>query len=274
MRELTKLEGARADVHDTFFKANFVRTHSVRLARKGDEPLLDRARGSLRRHAVQVGTGRGGGRGRVRHLARIGCSDADGRKRQPELRGHHLRDLDMHALPHLGSAVIEQHRSVGIHLDERASLVECGGRERDAELDGRERKPALDYCVVRVPLCNGMAALTIGAAGLELARDERQNVVVDDLPVVRDISFADAIEIGATDIEWIEPQRARNVIDHLLDDHHRLGRAEPAKRGVRNRVRLAPVRDDFDVFEKIGVVDVAKRPVVHGTGKIRRVATT
>ena len=54
----------------------------------------------------------------------------------PNSFGHHLRDLDVQALPHLGTAVIHLHRAVGEDVNQRASLVELHQRERDSELDG------------------------------------------------------------------------------------------------------------------------------------------
>ena len=67
-----------------------------------------------------------------------------------ELLGHHLRDLDIEPLPHLGAAVIEMHRAVGIDMDKRARLVEMGEREGDAELDRRQGNAFLENRILRL----------------------------------------------------------------------------------------------------------------------------
>ena len=42
----------------------------------------------------------------------------------PELGRHHLRHLDVQALAHFRAAVIQQHRAVDVHLQQRAGLIE------------------------------------------------------------------------------------------------------------------------------------------------------
>ena len=60
-----------------------------------------------------------------------------------EFLGHHLRDLDVEPLPHLGAAMVQVHRAVLIDMHQRAGLVEVDEREADAELHRGERKAAL-----------------------------------------------------------------------------------------------------------------------------------
>ena len=55
---------------------------------------------------------------------------------------------------------------------------------------------------------------------------------------------------------------ARDLVQDVLDGEHALRPAEPAKRGVRLRVRLAAVRDDAHVRQVIAVVGVHHGPVV------------
>ena len=115
----------------------------VRFGREFDQPGLDRARGVLRRHAVDVGTGRRRGRRRVRHLRGGGRGDLHALGVDAELLGDHLRDLDVEPLPHLGAAVVQVDRAVLIDVHQRAGLIEMRGGERDAEFHRRERDAAL-----------------------------------------------------------------------------------------------------------------------------------
>ena len=59
-----------------------------------------------------------------------------------ELVRDDLRDLGVEALPHLGAAVVHQHRAVGVDVHQRAGLVVMHDVERDAELDRRQREAA------------------------------------------------------------------------------------------------------------------------------------
>ena len=60
-------------------------------------------------------------------------------ERHAEFLGDDLRDLGEQALPHLGAAVIELDRAVGIDVHQRAGLVEVDQREGNAELHRRQR---------------------------------------------------------------------------------------------------------------------------------------
>ena len=88
-----------------------------------DQPLLDLPRRVLRRHAVEVGAGRGGGRRGVRHLAGRRRGDLHLVDVDLELFGHHLRHLDVEPLPHLGAAMVQVDRAVVIDMHQRAGLV-------------------------------------------------------------------------------------------------------------------------------------------------------
>jgi hypothetical protein len=102
------------------------------------------ARGVLRRHAVEIGTGRGCGGRRIRHLAG-GCrSDLHLVDVDLEFLGNDLCDLDVQPLPHLGAAMVQVHRAVGVDMHQRAGLIEMCRSERDAEFDRRQRQAALD----------------------------------------------------------------------------------------------------------------------------------
>ncbi len=108
------------------------------------------------------------------------------------------------------------------------------------------------------------ARRSLVAAGLlQPIDDRRQHVVLDRLAVVRHVAArrcrrssraarrADRAAVCA---------RSRSM--HLLDHHHALRAAEAAKRRVRDRVGLAAMRDDLDVLEEIGIVEVHERAVI------------
>ena len=61
-----------------------------------------------------------------------------------ELLRDHLRDLGEQPLPHLGAAVIQVHGAVVIDVHQGPGLIEHDVGERNAELDRREREPALE----------------------------------------------------------------------------------------------------------------------------------
>ena len=111
--------------------------------RKVDEPLPDGARCGLRGLPVQVAARGGGRRGGIGDLARVRAGDAHAPERDAQFLRNHLRDLGVEALTHLGAAVVEQHRAVGVDVEQGARLVEVRGVERNAELHRRHRDAAL-----------------------------------------------------------------------------------------------------------------------------------
>ena len=108
-----------------------------------DQAFPDRGGGSLGRHAVEIRAGGGSGRRGVRHLVGGGGGDPHAVERNAELLRHHLRDLHIEPLPHLGAAVIELHRAIGVDMNQGAGLVQVGEREGDAEFDRRQRQALL-----------------------------------------------------------------------------------------------------------------------------------
>ncbi len=221
----------------------------------GQAPL-DLARRRLRRHAVQVGAGRGRGRRGVRHLAGVGRRDLHLVEVDLELLGHHLRDLDVQALPHLGAAVVQVHAAVGVDVHQRAGLVEVRGGEGDAELHRRQRDAPLEIRILPVPLRNLLPAGAIAAALLKLRDQLRQDVVLDLHVVGRDVPWRIAVEVGPPHLERVEPALARDLVHHPLDADHALRAAEAAEGGVGDRVGLAALRADAHRLEEVAVVGV------------------
>ena len=66
-----------------------------------------------------------------------------------ERAGRDLPDLREQALAHLRAAVVHLDAAVAVDQDERAALVVERGRERDAELRGRDREAALQVRAAR-----------------------------------------------------------------------------------------------------------------------------
>jgi hypothetical protein len=170
--------------------------------------------------------------------------------------------------------VVQQHGPVGVHLQQRAGLVVVGRSERDAELHGSQCQAALDNRIAAIPRRDDCAAVAIAAVALHAGHNVVDEVVLDGLAVVRHVSLRDAIEVRATHIERIETQRARDVIEDPLDDHHPLRAPETAKGGVGHGVRLTAMRGDLDMLQKVGVVEMINRAIVHRTGQIGRIAAT
>ena len=97
----------------------------------------------------------------------------------------------------------------------------------------------------------------VAAARLEAIGDDVQEVVRHGHAVRRHVALGHAVEVVPAHVERIAAEVTRDVVHHRLDHHHALRPAEAAKRGVGDGMRLAAVRDDLDVLQEIGVVDVA-----------------
>ena len=102
--------------------------------------------------------------------------------------GDDLADLGVEPLAHLGAAGRDLDRAVAVDVDERTGLVERPPRERDPELDRRQRDPAQVRprgCVEPGDLV--AAPRVIGRLGQPVDQ-ERQRVVGDDLAVGRGVA--------------------------------------------------------------------------------------
>ena len=122
-----------------------------------------------------------------------------------------------------------------------------------------------------IPAGHRLAAAAIVAAALQLVENDGQHVALHDLAVVGDIALFAAVQIDAPYVERIAAERARDVVQNRLDHHHALGSAEAAKGGIRHRMGLAAMRDDFDVLKEIGIIDVKHGAIVHRAGEVGRV---
>ena len=84
-------------------------------------------------------------------------------QRHAEFFGHDLRDLGEQPLPHLGAAVVEMNRAVGIDVHQRGGLIERDQCEGDPEHHRRQRNAPLDDWTLRVEGGDPLAPGAIGA---------------------------------------------------------------------------------------------------------------
>ena len=127
------------------------------------DSFADLPRRVLRGHAIQIESGRCGGRRCVRYFGGVGRGRANLVEAQSQLRRDHLADLGVQPLPHFGPAMIHERRAVGVHMHERAGLVEVDDVERDAELDRRERDAFLQDPAAGIECTDRLAARAIVA---------------------------------------------------------------------------------------------------------------
>ena len=110
----------------------------------------------------------------------------------------HVQHLRVQTLAHLRAAVVELDAAVGIDVHQRAGLVVLGLVEGDAELDRRDRQPALAL------RAGGVEGVECGAAAMEIAVLEqlrpqcREVVVHHRLPVGRGVALRHGI--GAVEV--------------------------------------------------------------------------
>jgi hypothetical protein len=245
---------------------------AVALGRAVGQALADLAGRILRGLAVQVGAGRRGrGRG-VGHLGGVGGGDAHALEAHAQLVRHHLRHLGVQALAHLGAAVVHEDGAVGVHVHQRAGLVEVLHVERDAELQRRQRETALEHRALLVERGDVLAPRAVVAAGLQLGHEFVDDVVGHGLAVRRDVVLRLAVEVDAPHVERVALQFARHRVEDVLDGDGALRPAEAAEGGVALRVGLAREAVHGHVGQPVGVVEVAQRARHHRARQVGRVA--
>ena len=246
-----------------------LRRHLEALGREGDEARLDRRGRRLGGLAVEIGAARGGGRRRVRDLGRIGRRYSYPVEIEAELARDDLGDLGEEALPHLGAAVVQQHAAVGVDVHQGTRLVVERGGERDAELHRRHRDAALHHRARRVPGADRCAPRRVVRGRRELVEEAVGDEVLDPHVVGRDVAPR-RVEVRAANGDRVEVERARDLVQHVLDRHHPLRATKATEGGVRLRVRLAAVRDDPHRRQPVGVVGVHHRAVVDRAAQVGR----
>ena len=270
--QLCEVDLLVADAHPVGQELDLLARHLVFIGGEVGEPVADGARGGLGRHAVEVCPGRGRGRRGVGHLACGRGGDLHPVEVDLEFLGHHLRDLDVEPLPHLGAAVIEMHRAVRIDMHQRPGLVEVRRRERDAELYRRQRQAALDDAAVGVEGVDLAAPLRIVGALLELGDDALDDIVLHRLVIGCHVAFRVAVEIALADLERVPAGGEGHLLDDALRTDHALRSAEAAKGRVGDGVCIERRGNRPDRRPEIGIVAVEQRPVGDRAGEIRREA--
>ncbi len=246
--------------------------HVVVLRGEGGQALADLARGILRGLAVQVAAGGGRGGGRVGDLAGVGGRHAHAAEGDAQLMRHHLRDLGVQALAHLGAAVVHQDGAVVVHVHQRAGLVEVPHVERDAELHRRQRQAALEHRAGRVEGAHGLAAGAVVGRGFQFVEQFVDDVVFHGLAVRRDVVPVLAVQVGAAHIQRVASERARDVVQDGLDGERALRPAEAAEGRVRLRVGARAEAVDLHLGQPVGVVEVADGARHHRAGQVGREA--
>src|SRR5690606_21086503 len=206
------------------------------------------------------------------YLVGVGRGDLDALDVDLEHLGHHLSDLDVQPLAHLGAAVIQVDAAIGVDVHQRTGLVEEARREADAELHRRQRQALLQDRAAGVERTDFLAALGVFAAGLQLGGHLLEHVVLDGLVVRRDVALGLAIVVALAHFQRVLAQLARDRIHGLLDGDHALRAAEAAVGGVGGGVGLAAVTVDGGVAQVVGVVGVKHGAVDDGARQVRRIA--
>ena len=164
-----KAAGVRGAMDLVTGKAHRAGAAAVQLRYKLRQPVAHLQRGQLGGAAIQIGASRCRRGAGVGYLIGVAGIDLDPRGREAQNPGHDQRDFGVQALAHLGTAVVDQHAAVGIHMHQGAGLVELRGRKADAELDRCERQSALQGGLHGVPSGDLSAARVVLAAFGKLA---------------------------------------------------------------------------------------------------------
>jgi hypothetical protein len=165
----------------------------------------------------------------------------------------------MQALPHLRAAVVHLHATVAVDKHQRSSLVEERGGERNAELDRRERQPALLVQVLAVPGCDLCVALLEVTRLRELAPDALNAIsAANFLAVVRGV--AGFVQISCTDFVGRQAELPRDARHDLLDDQHALRAPEATKCSVRDVVCATHATDHAHIRQVVAIVHVKHGP--------------
>jgi hypothetical protein len=223
--------------------------------------------------AVQVRPGGCGGGGGVGDLAGRGGGDLDAVDPNPELVRHHLGDLDVQPLPHLGPAMVQLDRAVGIDVDERTGLVEVRQGEGYPELHGRQGKAFLHDRARPVEGCDGFPTPAIVRCPLQGLDDRRSDVVLDALAVGRVVATR-PIEVPLAHVQRIKTQPPGYRIERPFDAEHPLRPAEAPEGGVGDGVRLHAARLDPHIAQVIAIVRVEHGAVANSERKVGGIAAT
>ena len=262
---------------------------------RGDEvgqPAAQGLAGVLHRHAVHVCPRRGRrGRG-IGHFRSIGRGDPHLRRVDPQNCRRDLHHLRMQPLTHLGAAVVERDRAIGIDLHQRARLIEMGQREGNPELHRRKRNPTRQGSICAIPIGNfGLPRGKIRRF-LQACDQLGQHAVFHLLAIMRRLVFLGPntlgggrggrgpprlrriIEIQRPQLGRIPAHDPRQMLDRAFHPQQPLRAAETAKGGVRLRIRAQPMALDAQRGDEIAAIGMQHGAVTDRQAQIRRPAAT
>jgi hypothetical protein len=159
-----------------------------------------------------------------------------------------LRHLGIEALAHLGAAVVDLDRPVGIDVQQRARLVEVGGGKADAEFHRGERQPFLENGTFRIEPRHGGLPLVIAGVAAQPGNQVGRDIVGHHHAIGRHIATR-TIEIGHANGQRIAAEVARHGIHHPLDRQHPCGPPKPRK----------AVADTMLVFSRSDTISTSPR---------------
>ena len=192
----------------------------------------------------------------------------------PEFGRDHLCNLGIEALPHLGTAMIHQHRAVGVNMHQRASLIVVNHVERNTELHRRERQPFFEHRARGIKRPHRFATFAIVAARFQLSHEFVDDVVFDGHPVVcgvaRGVNRTVAIKIQLAHVERVFAQLAGDAVDDVFHHNCALRTAEPAERCVGLGIGFGGHCVNINIAQVVGAVHMAQRARGNGTGQVRR----
>ena len=232
------------------------------------ESLAHLRRGIHDGSPVDVGSAGSRGGGRVGHLLRIGGGHTDFVHADTQTIGTHLGHLGVEALSHFGASMVDADRAVHVDHQQRATLVQVGGGEADAELQGHQSQAALAGLALGIEGLDGCAALGVAGLRFHLSHDLVAHPVLDQLVVLGGHGVGRAtdggvlVEVELAHLEGVLVQGGGNFVDHGFDAEHALWTAKAPKRGGALGVGLAAMADQLERRDVVGVVDVQTGTVV------------
>ena len=225
------------------------------------------------RHCVQVGGGGGGGGHGVCHLVRSGLGHVASRERDAEGARGHLAHLGVQPLAHFSASVRDQHRTVRVHVHERASLVHELGGEIDSEFGGAQSDAPLAPPVRLVELGHSRTArVDLGVFAQLRPRARHTPLVRAERLSKRDL-VARRVQVGGAQLERGNVEGAREVLDDVLSREQPLWATKAAEGRGRGRVRAAHDAARPEGGPKVRVVHVEECAVEDRDREVEKGAT-
>ena len=157
---------------------------------------------------------------------------ADAVARQPKRISRHRRHLGVQTLPHLGAAMIDLRRAVGVDDDQSPRLVEHRDGKGDPKLDRLEGEPAFDVRATSVEGVDLRATRPIIARRQQLLMDALEPDLLNLLSVRGPVAPALGVVVTRSDFRRVSPRLLGEASDRLLDDDHTLRATKATKGGA------------------------------------------